>query len=389
MWELLERLFGGGFMPHGHCYLWSPGMVWTQVTSNTLIGVAYLSISVTLAYLVWRVKLPFSWVYIAFGIFILACGFTHLLDVATMWHPIYWADAGVRIVTAAASVGTAILVFPLVPKVLALTKLSKLAKDRGDKLEALNASLQQRVDQAVAELRSKDHILITQGRQAAMGEMIGNIAHQWRQPLNALSLVLANVRDASRFGELDRAAVEEAVDDANRLVQTMSTTISDFRNFLAPGKRKIVFSARTVIEETQRLVGASYRHDGIEIALEGASDVRLLGFPNEYSQVVLNLLSNARQAIQASKVTAGRITLWLETREDLGCLVVRDNGGGIPEAILGRIFEPYFSTRQAGSGIGLTMSRQIVEQSMGGRLEARNLEGGAEFTVLVPRAGDT
>ena len=219
-----------------------------------------------------------------------------------------------------------------------------------------------------------------------MGEMIGNIAHQWRQPLNALNLLIANARDASRSGELDRAAVEEAAADASRLIQSMSTTISDFRDFLTPGKKKTVFSARTVILETLRLVDASYRHDGVEIVLEGDSDVRLLGFPNEYSQVVLNLLSNARQAIQASKVTAGRITLWLETREDLGCLVVRDNGGGIPPAVLGRIFDPYFSTRPSGSGIGLAMSRRIVEESMSGRLEARNVGDGAELTVLVPLA---
>ena len=147
MWDFLERLFGGGFMPHGHCYLWSPAMVWTQVTSNALIGVAYLSISSTLAYLVWRVKLPFSWVYTAFGVFILACGLTHLLDVATVWHPIYWADAGVRVVTAAASVGTAILVFPLVPRVLALAKLSEVAKDRGKKLEEAIADLRRSLEE--------------------------------------------------------------------------------------------------------------------------------------------------------------------------------------------------------------------------------------------------
>jgi PAS domain S-box-containing protein len=147
MWEFLDRFFGGGFMPHGHCYLWALAMVWTQVTSNTLIGVAYLSISSTLAYLVWRVKLPFSWVYIAFGLFILACGLTHFLDVATVWHPIYWADAGVRVVTAAASVGTAVLVFPLVPRVVALTKVSRLAKDRGEKLEETIVDLRRALDE--------------------------------------------------------------------------------------------------------------------------------------------------------------------------------------------------------------------------------------------------
>lgn len=147
MWEFLERLFGGAFMPHGHCYLWSPAMVWTQVTSNALIGLAYLSISATLVYLVGRVSLPFSWVYFAFGAFILACGLTHFLDVVTVWHPIYWADAGVRVLTAVASVGTAILLFPLVPKVVAIAELTSLAKVRGEKLERANAELSRALEE--------------------------------------------------------------------------------------------------------------------------------------------------------------------------------------------------------------------------------------------------
>jgi hypothetical protein len=131
MWELLERLFGGGFMPHGHCYLRTPAMVWTQVAANTLIGLAYLAISMTLAFLVRRVRLPFSWVYIAFGVFILACGLTHFLDVVTVWHPIYWADATIRVVTAVASVGTAFLGI-LGPPPYRLERREDVSHDRSD-----------------------------------------------------------------------------------------------------------------------------------------------------------------------------------------------------------------------------------------------------------------
>jgi PAS domain S-box-containing protein len=255
-----------------------------------------------------------------------------------------------------------------------------------DQLEQLNHSLVERVDRAVAEIRSKDQLLINQGRQAAMGEMIENIAHQWRQPLNALSLVLANLRDAARAGELDAPAIEQAVADSHRLIQTMSSTINDFRDFFTPEKKKSVFSARTAVLQTIALIDASYRHAGIEVALEETGDVSLLGFANEYSHIVLNLLSNAKQAIQATKVARGQVTLRLDTRQGLGCLVLRDNGGGIPDAILDKIFDPYFSTKEGGSGIGLYMSRQIAEKSLGGRIEARNVEGGAEFTVLTPLA---
>jgi signal transduction histidine kinase len=166
----------------------------------------------------------------------------------------------------------------------------------------------------------------------------------------------------------------------------MSSTINDFRDFFTPEKKKSVFSARAAVLQSLELLDASFRHAGIEIVFDGTTDVSLLGFANEYSQIVINLLANAKQAIQAAKVARGRVTLRLETRGGLGCLVVRDNGGGIPDAILDKIFDPYFSTKEGGSGIGLYMSRQITEKSLGGRIEARNEGDGAELTVLTPLA---
>ncbi len=221
-----------------------------------------------------------------------------------------------------------------------------------------------------------------------MGEMIGNIAHQWRQPLNALGLVLANLRDGARCGELDEAAVEDAVQNGTRLIQKMSTTISDFRDFFRPGKEKRAFSALAQIRETSALLDASFRDADIELVVDASADLTLFGFGNEYSQVLLNLLSNARQAIVGLGEPHGRVSLRLSVRDGLGCLGVRDNGGGVPEGLLDRIFEPYFSTKEGGTGVGLYMSRQIVERSFGGRLEVSNLEGGAEFRVLTPLASE-
>jgi PAS domain S-box-containing protein len=147
MLEFWKRLMSVGFMPHGHCYLWIPSMVWTQVASNTVIGIAYLSISATLAYLVQRVRLPFSWVYIAFGAFILACGLTHFFDVVTIWYPVYWADAAVRVITAAASAITAVLIFPLVPKVVSLATVAAIARQRGEELEIATDKLRRSVEE--------------------------------------------------------------------------------------------------------------------------------------------------------------------------------------------------------------------------------------------------
>lgn len=143
MWQWLERIFGLGFMPHGHCYLWSPEMVWAQVSANLLIGVAYASIATTLAILVRKIRnIPFAWVYLAFGTFILSCGLTHFFDIITVWHPIYWADAGVRAVTATASVATALLIVPMVPKVVSFAEAARLSMDRGVQLEAAHLALE-------------------------------------------------------------------------------------------------------------------------------------------------------------------------------------------------------------------------------------------------------
>jgi len=147
MWEWLERLFGRGFMPHGHCYLWAPGMVWTQVTTNLLIGLAYAAIASTLAVLVRRIRnIPFAWVYWAFGTFILSCGLTHFSDVVTVWHPVYWLDAGLRVVTAAASLATAVLLVPMVPKAVAFADAARLSSERGRQLAVAHAELRKAHD---------------------------------------------------------------------------------------------------------------------------------------------------------------------------------------------------------------------------------------------------
>ena len=259
--------------------------------------------------------------------------------------------------------------------------------NRQAQLEDLNRSLAAKVAEAVSELRAKDQLLIKQGRQAAMGEMVGNIAHQWRQPLNALGLVFANLRDSVRFGEFDQAVMDKAGADAQRLIQKMSSTINDFRSFFLPDREKVAFSALAQVRETLGLVDASFLHAGITLEVESVSELALFGFPNEFSQVLLNLLSNSRQAIQDSKVAQGLVTIRLCESDGQGCISVRDNGGGIAQAALDRLFEPYFSTKKGGTGIGLYMSRQIIEGNLGGRLEARNVAGGAEFLLTLPLAG--
>jgi len=257
-------------------------------------------------------------------------------------------------------------------------------------LENSNNSLQEKVSQAIAELRQKDQVLIIQGRQAAMGEMIGNIAHQWRQPLNALAILLGNIQLAYQYEELNAEYLKRTVENGNGLIQKMSSTINDFRNFFKPDKKYVCFAVLDQVRQAIALIEAGLKNLNIAIQLDVTHTFTLKGFPNEYSQVLLNLLLNARDAVIESGVSAGKITVHLHEQDGNGCVAVRDNGGGIPAEIIERIFEPYFSTKNMGTGIGLYMSKMIIERSMDGVIEVHNSADGADFVIVTPLAtGDS
>lgn len=255
-------------------------------------------------------------------------------------------------------------------------------------LEAINSSLQQKVDAAISELRQKDQVMISQSRQAAMGEMIGNIAHQWRQPLNALAMVLGNIVASHQHNELTGDYLEKAAANGNRLIQKMSTTINDFRNFFRPDKELVTFSVLDQISQAIALVGAAFTSQNIAIELDAPSDVMISGFPNEYSQVLLNLLANAREAIKDSGVSSGLISISVQETAEQCVVTLTDNGGGIADDIVDKIFEPYFSTKKMGTGIGLYMSKMIIERSMNGTIAAHNSSTGAQFVITTPLGGN-
>ncbi len=252
-------------------------------------------------------------------------------------------------------------------------------------LEELNSHLNQRVAEEVEKNRRLDQALVAQGRQAAMGQMIGHIAHQWRQPLGALGLVLSNLRDAHRSGRLTPEIMEQGRENGQRLIQKMSTTIADFMNFFRSGKELTRFSVLEQVHQALALVDASFKHCGIRVEIGGAT-FEVLGSANEFSQVLLNLLSNSKEAIQGTGSEGGEVRILLEVEGSTGVVRVLDNGCGIAEDALDRIFDPYFSTKELGTGIGLYMSKMIVERGLKGVLEARNIPGGAELALHLPLA---
>lgn len=252
-------------------------------------------------------------------------------------------------------------------------------------LEGFNRSLEERIAQAVDELRMKDRLLILQGRQAAMGEMINNIAHQWRQPLNTLGLVIQQVQLYHDLGDFNGEFLKEKTLMCMGLIQHMSLTIDDFRDFFRPDREKEVFEVNQIIERTLTLIIESFKNQHIGIELHMDAHPMISGYPNEYAQVLLNILMNSKDALAGHKPEDARIVLHSFEENGKAVITITDNGGGIAGGVIDRIFDPYFTTKETdkGTGIGLFMSKAIIEKNMGGRLTVRNTGGGAEFRIEV------
>ena len=252
-------------------------------------------------------------------------------------------------------------------------------------LQKVNENLQHIVEEKVNEVRDKEKLLLQQSKMAAMGEMIGAIAHQWRQPLNSLALKIQLLEDLAENNELNKKEVSKFVRKNMQTIDFMSQTIDDFRNFFRKDKEAVEFNVKDTIEKTISLQKAQLQDHNIaiETLLE---DAYIKGYKNEFMQVILNLISNAKDAIEDRRKKIGsfegKIFISDKQIEDKVVIKIRDNGGGISDEIKERIFEPYFTTKEEGkgTGIGLYMVKEIVER-MNGKIEVKNIEDGAEFVI--------
>jgi signal transduction histidine kinase len=228
-------------------------------------------------------------------------------------------------------------------------------------------------------------MLLQQSRQAAMGEMLGNIAHQWRQPLNALGLTIQDLSLSYEYGRFTKEYLDAGIAGAMDIIFQMSQTIDDFRNFYKKDKEKGWFKVNQVVGKTTSLIEANFRERRIGMDIAIAEEMEIKGYPNEYAQVLLNILMNARDAL-LERETADPLVMvrgWMEDGRSV--VTVTDNAGGIGEEIIDKIFDLYFTTKEndLGTGIGLFMSKTIIEKNMGGRLTVRNTADGAEFRIEV------
>jgi signal transduction histidine kinase len=268
-------------------------------------------------------------------------------------------------------------------------KVAELARERGARKKSereyheLKERVQQLVREGVAQKRKQDDLLIIEGRQAVMGEMINNIAHQWRQPINTLGLLAQDLQMTYRFGEFNREYIDANVKKTMEVIQAMSKTIDDFRTFFRPGREKVDFKVLKVVSKIRLLLEGSFDAKQIAMELKSSGDPVVRGYPSEFSQVLLNILINARDAFLQQKVESPRVTITVFAEQGKTVILVADNAGGIAPEIIGKIFDPYFTTKgpDRGTGIGLFMSKSIIEKNMGGSLTVRNAQGGAEFRI--------
>lgn len=264
----------------------------------------------------------------------------------------------------------------------------------------LNGTLSQRIEEETERRLSQERMLARNTKLAAMGEMIDAIAHQWRQPLSALSLLLQNLCEARRQGKLDDAYMERTTGSALSQIRYMTETIGTFRSFFRLDKKRENFSVSAKVAEAASLCLSRLTEKaiGMELTTMPGTDT-LNGFPNEFVQVIVNLLANGCDAIMEKRRTEpcgnvnshnnGKIIVTVIPEGKRVIVEVCDNGIGIPPEDSGRLFEPDFSTKTGrdGTGLGLYMSRLLVEQSMGGGISFTSAHGKTVFRLELPRDG--
>jgi len=264
--------------------------------------------------------------------------------------------------------------------------LEKRVKEQTNELLTLNQNLEEKIEVEVKKNRTKDRLLYQQSRLAAMGEMIGNIAHQWRQPLSELGITIYKMKKLFTSNGEEKVFLEN-YDHSREVIKKMSDTIEDFRNFFNPNKVKENFSIQDAIHETINIIKGTIVKENMDITIDCKMPIIIEGYLSEFSQVLINLINNSKDAFKSRGIKNRQIEIRIEKDKKNNAIVTfKDNAQGIDEKIIDKIFDPYFSTKHSsvGTGLGLYMSRMIVKNSMNGDIRVANLKDGATFSIIVP-----
>jgi signal transduction histidine kinase len=419
MLELLKAFLSStGFIPHGHCYLWKPSLVWLNILSDATIALAYYSIPVLLIYFVSKRKdLPFNWVFLLFGAFIIACGTGHLLDIWTLWHPIYWVSSTLKALTAVISLVTAIQLIPLLPKILALPSPARL--------EAAN----QELEQALHTLQQTQSQLVQTEKLSSLGQLVAGLAHEINNPVN---FIHGNLRHADQYIQDLLNLLGLYQQSYSQLSPALQTAMDDNDlDFLCEDLPKLLASMRVGTERIRQIVlslknfsrldesemksvnlcegidstllilqhrlKSETKHSSITVQKNYGNPPLVDCYAGQLNQVFMNLISNAIDALkqfntqrdpETVQQTPSKITIDIQTLDEHQVLIqIADNGPGMPPEVRQKIFDPFFTTKPAGkgTGLGLSISHQIVVEKHGGQLECLSTVGvGTTFLIKIP-----
>ena len=228
----------------------------------------------------------------------------------------------------------------------------------------------------ITELKAKDKLLFQQSKMASMGEMIGNIAHQWRQPLSVISTCASGIKFEKEFNQISDERLYESLDLIVENTQYLSKTIDDFRNFFKADKIIEDFCVNDSILRVLKLLKSSIQNHNIQVETHLNGDLIIHGYPNEFLQVLVNVINNAKDALMTQPINTRFMNIKTFIKNKRCVIEVNDNGGGVDESIVSKIFDPYFTTKHKsqGTGIGLYMSHQIVVEHMKGSIYAKNID---------------
>ncbi len=254
-----------------------------------------------------------------------------------------------------------------------------------DLINEMIDNLEYKVQTQIDERMNQEKLLIQQSKLAEMGNMIGNIAHQWRQPLSEINAIILELQLSARFKSVDENYVVEQIDECFKITEYMSRTISDFQNFFRPSKEKESFSVLEACTRATSIISSSLKFYNIKLVFDSKDDMEILGYPNEFAQALLNLLSNAKDILIEREIKNPEITLKIKRGKKYTLISVEDNAKGIKEENINKVFDPYYTTKHAkqGTGIGLYMTKTIIENNMNGFVNVRNSESGALFTIKI------
>jgi signal transduction histidine kinase len=385
VWTRLINVFAtAGFGAHGWCLLWLPGLITLFVGSDTSIGLSYVSISATLIYLVYRARhtMPFQWIFVAFGVFIIACGATHFVDVLTLWVPVYWLEGTVKLLTALASVTTALALPPQIPRVMALIHLASVSEERKRRqLEEAHRELEE-AHRELEALYEKSRDL---DRLKTM--FFAHVNHDLRTPL---TLILGPTRTLLTEQQLTEEQ-SQALEIVQRNALTLLKQVNDLLS-LAQLEIGGMTLNTTVVDLVSLLRGCAAHFEALAqerqlaLTVEGPSSLLACIDAEKFQHICLNLLSNAFKFTPAG----GWIRCMLSQEEEQGIVIVEDNGPGVRSELRQAIFERFWQGSEdsarafGGRGLGLAIVKEFVELHNGSITVGDSPEGGALFTVTLP-----